>query len=292
MVVHDRGAILSAPDPSLHLTRHSRMNTIPGLHVVLPTVAGCVSRALTEENKFRAISGVYCFGNIPVTLAAGPTKAQNNIRLLKQYFNTIFLYRQFSGIFSTASIMECMEDVALRMERIIDVVYLQSFRGYFGDAFSQAQGALIILYLILEKRPPDFEEVLVIRHDAAQQLVALTPIMAKLRHEIHQLIPATKGDADVNGPHSKTPFDSTMAPPKVYPIANRLHELLHQEWPCSERDKPEHDIHKGNLGNCTHAYMQLDPSWITKGVQGDEFAVFLSNEEVYQECKINVGPTW
>lgn len=267
------------------------MDSIPDLHVVLPTVAGCVSRALTEENRFHAISDAYCFGNTPVTLATGPVKTQKDIRLLKQYFHTIFLYRQFSGTFSTPLIVEYMEDVSSRMESIIDVSYLQGFRDYFFDAFSQAPSALIILYLVLEKQPPDFEEVSVIRRDAAQQLVALTPIMAELQHEIHQLILATKGDTDVNGPHSKTPFDCAIIPPKVHPMAERLHKLLHQEWPCSERDKA-HDIHKGNLGNCTHAYMQLDPRWITKGVQGDEFAVFLSNEKVYQECKIYVGPTW
>jgi hypothetical protein len=260
-------------------------------HIIVANVAHFIAKAFKKKRETLEIASQPIKEEI---LDTNIESQRRCMRDLKLQFSHLFLCRDriatcLSGA-SNADLLKQLTDVAFKVETVIAEDYVRSFLT-LQAAIPASCPSLHMLSLIIQRPASDFEVDRFIRSDVAHDLMQLLHAMQELADLIDDampLIPHMEHDQpDFARSHQWTPFDNRRASPSVHPLAERLHRSLHHDWPCRrEEHREEHD---GALGECTHAYMQLDPQWIMNGVEGGSFSIVLSIDGRYQECKVHLG---
>jgi hypothetical protein len=270
---------------------YDAVHASPGLQIIDPAVAKVIAHALTDNKKVEAL----CTSAGSIATAT-PLDAEFILRTclkhLKHQFSWVSLSsHQIATCSSTRSdLITQLEVIASNMDMIIDAEYVKTFLKK-EHLVSQKLERLNNLYSVLKRQPTLFDDdpSRIVRDDAAEHLLQLWPAMDKVYNMMKDTtLPLPFTDDDVTGAaqsHSWTPFHSSGVPDPVQQLAERLHSSLHRDLSCDRHSQEHNDA----IGDCTHAYMQLDPHWIIRGVESDVFFVVLSNEARYQECRVHLG---
>ncbi|KAF3928375.1 hypothetical protein ABW21_db0206353 [Orbilia brochopaga] len=166
---------------------------------------------------------------------------------------------------------ECLEQISIILDGMLDGNYIQR---YLNDspAIATSLNSLqytrpsCLLAALISEPPPKFDAVEAIHIDVSSGLSNLLPLLRKV----------------FGMPHA----GELARLCKARELAEGLHRILHQHWPCQlHLNVNDHD---GKLGACTRASLQLDPRWISGGVKDDTFFVILTGTLIKQECKIRV----
>ena len=263
----------------------------PVPHIIVANVAHFIARAFKKKRETLEIS------HQPVTEDSSDFNIESQrkcMRDLKHQFSHLFLCRDriamcLSGA-TNADLLTQLNDVASKVENVIAEDYVRIF-ATSQDAIPASHPNLHMLSLITQRPTSGFEIDRFIRSDIADCLKQLLYAMQELSDLIEDAIPLIShmehDQPNFAKSHQWTPFDNRRASPCVQPLAERLHRSLHHDWPCHREEHKEG--HNGTLGECTHAYMRLDPQWIMKGVEGHAFSIVLSIDGQYQECNVHLG---
>jgi hypothetical protein len=261
----------------------------PGPQIIIPAIANVIAGALTSE-KIESLSrsarhatpaGAYSVGLV-----------RSCIKTLKRHFNQFHIDGDWilGHPSNSTTLLAPLQDIASKFKNILEGDYIRSFFHNKTPPSSRYE-LLHALYLVLKERPSEFEEIRVIRNDVVEQLLQLLPAMEEFCELVEDAMPTTsdvsRSTVATADSHPWSSNDSLRALESVQSLTERLHRSLHQDWPCRRHG----DEHAGALGECTHAYMQLDPQWVEHGVEGNVFFIVLSDHENYQECNVRIEDT-
>jgi hypothetical protein len=257
--------------------------------ITVPTVAELIARVFKKKQEKLGSS----FQSATEEGIRPSIESQRRcLRGLKREFSLLSHKRDLIAAYlieaTNGDLLTCLNDVASKIEKIIAGDYVHQFIDP-DNTVPEQLGILQSLYLVVQTQPSNIEDDRLIRDDVAEHLEQLLYAMQELADLIEDAVPLAfeleDGKQTFSESHEWTPFNDRTASPCVQPLAERLHRSLHFDWPCH---REEHEQHSGTLGECTHAYMRLDPQWIINGVEGGAFFVVLSVDDQYQECKVHL----
>ncbi|KAF2996442.1 hypothetical protein E8E13_003632 [Curvularia kusanoi] len=264
------------------------------LHVLVTSVARSIAAAVEELLEEHYMSCQSTSGN--TTSAADESQPSpcydctlgTDLRAVKRHCFTLHEERYIVDRYmastsekDTREFQDCLETIVGCFDNVIDGQYLSKFR----PQNRKKEGKLMQLCRILEKPPATFRAMEMFRDGLDQEWAHFLPLLSWINNTIDRYDLSSR-------PGSRTPLTTAPEPllflKDLHEVRDRsglLHKSLHLGWPC----RNGHSEHKGKLGECTHANVQLDPSWLRRGPEDGTFGVILSDTDTaLQECKIDL----